>query len=195
MYLLWESTVRCWINWQKLFGLCIKGERMSKSRLFATVLIIHATETGDKETKVQKSLKAAVNPAIIWSSRDFFAGEKCNKPCEYIKKLFFLLQMHCIQFVSISFLHLQQGTQICIESELVIPVKYQLDIKHQYFSFHILALTIVLLMSWSPLTDLKKIWIFKGMMLETNVAFLCKCYPPPPPHSVLVCSYSKVSRE
>lgn len=89
MYLLWESTVRCWINWQKLFGLCIKGERMSKSRLFATVLIIHAMETEDKETKVQKSLKAAVNPAIIWSSRDFFAGEKCNKPCEYIKKLFF----------------------------------------------------------------------------------------------------------
>lgn len=92
---------------------------MSKPRLFATVLITHAVETGDKETEVQKSLKS-----IIWSSRELFAREKYNKLCEYIKKLFSLLQMHCIKFVSISFLHLQQGTQICIESELVIPVKY-----------------------------------------------------------------------
>lgn len=113
-------------------------------------------ETGDKEIEVQKSLKASVIPAIIWSSTDFFVREKYNKLCEYIKKLFSLLQMHCIKFVSISFLHLQQGIQICIESELAIPVKYQLDIKHQYFSFPILTLTIILHMSWSPLTDLKK---------------------------------------
>lgn len=147
---------------------------MSESRLFATVLIIHAMETGDKETKVQKSLKASVNPAIIWNSRDFFAGEKYNKPCEYIKNLFSLLQMHCIKFVSISFLHLQHGTQICIESELVIPVKYQLDIKHQYFSSPILALTIILHMSWSPLTDLKKSGYLKEL-LGITMAFFCKC--------------------
>lgn len=67
--------------------------------------------------------------------------------------MFSLLQMHCIKFVSISFLHLQQGTQICIESELVIPVKYQLDLD---FSFPILTLTIIFHISWSPLTDLKK---------------------------------------
>lgn len=57
---------------------------MCNSQLFATILIIHAMETGDKETKVQKFLKASINPAIVWSSRGFFAREKYNKPCEYI---------------------------------------------------------------------------------------------------------------
>lgn len=73
--------------------------------MIAAVLVIHPMETGDK---VQKTLRASVNLTITCSSRDFFAGvNHLRSAVNMSKKLFSLLQMHCIESVSISSLQLQ----------------------------------------------------------------------------------------
>lgn len=77
--------------------------------------------------------------------------------------------MHCIEFVSISFLQLQQDTYISTEVKLVIAVKYQLE--NPAFFFPYLSFNYNFTHAFVSTDRFAKIWIFKGNTLVTTMAF------------------------